>query len=210
MPNKPKSTNLTMPMFAVISSASYSKTPLKVLKDFKLNNQFQLIRQYTNKDMLTVKHKHSGKVIIGIRGTDKDNETNNRVRDLLDDIRLGLGKNDKVKRVSEVEPIIKRAVRRYGKNNIILTGHSLGAYVSTRISKDLGLRAVVFNIGSSPMDENTGENELVTNYTTNDPLRGVIDPLSITSSIRDNYKTIKVKQKKGVNVHSIENFTPDI
>ena len=67
----------------------------------------------------------------------------------------------------------------------------------------------MFNIGSSPMDDTTGKNDDITHYTTNDILKGKVDVLSATSALRDDYRTIKVKQKDGVSIHSIDNFLPD-
>lgn len=208
--DEPKPTKLGMLVFAILSKASYSATPNDVLEGFGLSRQFQILRQYTNPDMLTVKDKSTGKVIVAVRGTDQHDKTGNRIRDLADDYRIATGENERVSRKFEVEKVVKRVIKRFGKDKVILTGHSLGAFVSTKISDDLGVKAVVFNIGSSPMDDTTGKNDDITHYTTNDVFKGVIDPLSVTSVLRDDYRTIKVKKKGGnIAVHSIDNFLPN-
>lgn len=208
--NETKPSKLGMLIFAILSKASYSSTPEEVLKTFGLSNQFQILKQYTNTDMLTVKDKSSNKAIIAIRGTDDKNKTGNRIRDLVSDYGIVTGRDDRVYRKAEVEVIVKKVIKRFTKDNVILTAHSLGAWVATKLSDELGVKAVVFNIGSSPMDDRTGKNDNIIHYTTNDILKGKVDPLSITSALRDNYRTIKVKQKDGVSIHSIDNFTPTI
>lgn len=208
--NEPKPSKLGMLMFAILSKASYSSNPQNILEGFGLSRQFQIMRQYTNQDMLTVKDKSSGKVIVAVRGTDQYNKTGNRLRDLADDYRIATGENERVSRKFEVEKVVKRVIKRFGKDKVILTGHSLGAFVSTKISDDLGVKAVVFNIGSSLMDDKTGKNDDITHYTTNDVFKGVIDPLSVSSVLRDDYRTVKVKKKGGdIGVHGIDNFLPN-
>lgn len=205
--NEPKPTKMGMLVFAVLSKASYSATPNDVLEGFGLSKQFQMLRQYSNPDMLTVKDKSTGKVIVAVRGTDIQDKTGNRIRDLVSDYRIATGENERVSRRFEVERVVKRVIKRFGKDKVILTGHSLGGYVSTKVADDLGVKAVVFNIGSSIMDNTTAKNDNVTHYTTNDVFKGKIDPLSVSSVLRDDYKTIKVKQKDGVGLHGIDNFT---
>jgi hypothetical protein len=207
--NEVKPTKLGMLIFAILSKASYSPTPNDVLETFGLSNQFQILKQYTNTDMLTLKDKSSNKVIIAIRGTDDKNRTGNRIRDLISDYGIATGRDDRVYRKAEVEVVVKKVIKRFTKDNVILTGHSLAGWVATKISKDLGVKAVVFNIGSSLMDDRTDKNENVTHYTTNDVFKGVIDPLSISSVLRDDYRTIKVKKKEGLGAHTIDNFLPN-
>ena len=72
----------------------------------------------------------------------------------------------------------------------------------------MGIRAVVFNITSSIADDKTDKNHFLTHYTTNNFYRGIIDPLSITTVLRDDYDTYIVKRKYDTNTHSIENFIP--
>ena len=83
----------------------------------------------------------------------------------------------------------------------------MGAYVAIKISDELGVKAVVFNNASSLLDDRTGKNEIVIHYTTNDIFKGKVDVLSVSSTLRDDYRTIKVKQKDGATIHSIDNFT---
>ena len=49
----------------------------------------------------------------------------------------------------------------------------------------------------------------ITVFTTNDPFKLLIDPLSITSTLRDDYKTYRVPKKENIGIHSIDNFLPD-
>jgi hypothetical protein len=203
-----KPSKLGMLIFAILSKASYSPTPEDVLKSFRLSTQFKILKEYTNIDMLSVHDKSSDKIIIAIRGTDDKNITGNRIRDFINDYGIAVGQDERVYRKATVEDVVKKVIKRFSKEQVILTGHSLGGWVATKISKDLGVKAVVFNIGSSLMDDRTDKNENVTHYTTNDAFRGIVDPLSISSVLRDDYRTVKVKKKEGLGVHTIDNFVP--
>ena len=103
-----KPTKLGMFIFAILSKASYSRTPGDVLKTFGLLNQFEILKQYRNIDSLTVKDKSSNQVIIAIRGTDDKNKTGNRIRDLVSDYGIVTGQDDRVYRKAEVEVIVKK------------------------------------------------------------------------------------------------------
>ena len=114
---------------------------------------------------------------------------------MFNNFSISIGKNEDVIRVLQIEKVMNHLISLYGKNNIILTGHSLGAYVASKISGDLGLKAVIFNNASSWADTKTDKNSNITHYTTNDIFKGYIDLLSISSAMRDDYDTIKVKNK---------------
>jgi hypothetical protein len=205
-----KPSKFAMIIFAILSKASYSTNPQEVLEKFGLLNQFYLLKEYSNKDVLSVKEKSTENIIIAIRGTDIKNETNNLVRDLVSNYGILTAKDERVLRIKETEDILDNIIKKYPKENIILTGHSLGAFVASKLSTKYGLKAVVFNIGSSPLDTTSGKDKNIIQYTTNDPLRGKVDPLSITSTLRDDFRNIRVKQKEGVPIHSIDNFLPSL
>jgi hypothetical protein len=94
-------------------------------------------------------------------------------------------------RTKEVKSVVDSAKDKYKDYNHTLTGHSLGAKVSTNISRQTGLPAVVFNTGSSPLSAISDriaklfgrdhKDSKVTQYTTNQGM--TIDPLSISGKL---------------------------
>lgn len=202
-----------MERYAILSKATYSDNPMNTIERFHITANLRILPQYSNRDMLTVSDGNSVQmgrnVIVAIRGTDKKNVKGSLMRDLINNYSIAINKNERIPRIIEVEKVINQIIHAgVQKNKIILTGHSLGAYVAAKISKDMGIRAIVFNIASSIADDRTDKNHLLTHYTTNNFYRGIIDPLSITSVLRDDYDTYIVKRKYDTNTHSIENFIP--
>lgn len=197
-----------MERYAILSKATYSENPQNTLDRFHLwTSNFRILPQFSNRDMLTV--LDGAHVIVAIRGTDKGNLLGSLYRDLVNDYSIAINKNERIPRIIETERVINRIIDSgVARNRLILTGHSLGGYVAAKISKDMGIRAIVFNIASSIADDRTDANPFLKHYTTNNFYRGIIDPLSITSVLRDDYKTFIVKRKPDSNTHSIENFVP--
>jgi hypothetical protein len=205
-PDEPKVTKVGMVAIAILNRVASSPDPSKTLEEFGFNNQFQILRQYTTPDVLSVKDKFSGNVYVIIRNTDFKNKTGNRIRDFVQDYFIARGQKENVTRKFEIEKLVKRLIKRFGADKITISGHSLGGYIGTEIATELDLKGVMFNIASSIADRNTRKSDKITNYTTNNPLRGVIDPLSVTSSLRDDYKTKIVPRKEGKGVHDLDNF----
>jgi hypothetical protein len=198
---------IPMQIFALLAKISYTeerKRPLELHK-YKMD-QFTELNHYSSNDVLTVKDKYSSFVIIAIRGTDIKNLTNNRIRDLVQDYGILAGDDNSVTRTKKLIFLVEKAIYKFGKKNVILTGHSLGGFIACRISDLLGVKVIAFNIGSSLLDGKERENPNIIHYTTNNPLKGIIDIASISTVLKDNYRTIIVKQKSGVDVHSINNF----
>ena len=198
---------IPMKIFALLSKISYTeeiKRPIELNK-YHLNQMTEL-KNFSSNDVLTVKDKYSSFVIIAIRGTDIKNITNNRIRDLVQNYGILAGDDDAVTRTKKLISLVEKAISKFGKNNVILTGHSLGGFIACRISDLLNVRVIAFNIGSSFLDGKERENPNIIHYSTNNPFKGIIDIASISTVLKDNYRTIIVKQKAGVDIHSINNF----
>lgn len=203
-----------MERYAILSKASYSDSPQRTLDKYnQWASNLRIQPQWSNRDMLVVQENRLNSdgqhLIISIRGTDKNNRQGSLYRDLINNYSIAINKNERIPRIIEVERVINQIIHSgVTRNKIILTGHSLGAYVAAKISKDMSIRAIVFNIASSVADDRTDANPLLKHYTTNNVRRGIIDPLSITSVLRDDYETYIVKRKPEINTHSIDNFIP--
>lgn len=91
-------------------------------------------------------HKE-GKAKIAYRGTDVKNK-----RDLGTDALITLGLQDKSSRMKRAVRTADTVSAKYGKENVSLTGHSLGGSQSQYVSRKRGLSATGFNAAMSPVD----------------------------------------------------------
>lgn len=141
-------------------------------------------------------HKE-GKAKIAYRGTDLKNK-----RDLGTDALITLGLQDKSSRM-------KRAVRtadivssKYGKENVSLTGHSLGGSQSQYVSRKRGLSATGFNAAMSPVDAFRKRT-----YSKFHSISTASDPISsITHRVAGRIgKRTTVRQRK-TDPHSLSNY----
>jgi hypothetical protein len=140
-------------------------------------------------------HKE-GKAKIAYRGTDVKNK-----RDLGTDALITLGLQDHSSRMKRAVRTADQVTAKYGKENVSLTGHSLGGSQSLHVSRKRGLGATGFNAAMSPVDllrKRTYSNfHLVT--TANDPIS------KFTHSVGRIGKKTTVKQTK-FNPHSLSNY----
>lgn len=154
-----------------------------------------------------------GKAVVGIRGTDfKD------AKDLADDVAIGIGALKLTPRYKRAKKWVKKAVKKYGKNNVEVAGHSLGGKIAKELAKDFGIRGSTFNAGASVSDAASSildrtackvnkkgrrckRAKKVENY------RTAIDPVSAAAAADIN--TTTVQRKKGKDPHAIANFVPE-
>ena len=198
--------------FAILCKASSSRVDQRrqVLDQFPTLD-VQMLPEYSNEDVMCVRDQQTGSTILAIRGTDNRNKTGNRLRDVISDLFILINRKELMPRLVEIEKLVERLIQRYGKDRV---GHSLGGFLAVSVAEDLGVKAKVFNVGSSPFNGGwrgftPTDNKNITVFTTNDPFKLLIDPLSITSTLRDDYKTYRVPKKENIGIHSIDNFLPD-
>jgi len=94
----------------------------------------------------TIYHK-GGKARIAFRGTDIYNP-----RDLGTDVLLAVGLQDKSSRMKNALRTTDLTIQKYGKENVSLTGHSLGGSQAAYVSRKRGIEATGFNTFMSPVD----------------------------------------------------------
>ena len=166
-------------IYAVLSSIAY-KTTLKEkydeLKRFGLKKRFYILPSLTDLNITTIYDEKSKKIIISFRGTDSLNKTGLLYDDLLTDIFLGFGQLRTTKRFVESKNILEKAIKKYGKKNIILTGHSLGAAIADYLSSIYKIPAFLYNTGYTPIS--VIDNPNAVRYTT-----GNFDILSFSDKL---------------------------
>jgi hypothetical protein len=80
----------------------------------------------------------------------------------------------------------------------------LGASIANYLSIAYKIPCILFNTASTPLS--VVQNPLSIRYTTNRPLSGYIDVLSLSDAIYN--PSIIVDKKKNQSIHTINNFTP--
>ena len=188
-------------------SYEYEAERFRVLKEL-LGDEFKIMSEYSNKNIMTVK---GGKtVIIAFRGTELTKDKKRAFKDLLQDVNIAIGKNERVTRIQEGSIMIHNILRNVEKKNLLITGHSLGGFVGVNLSEKFNVRSVLFNIGCSPLDPKgiRRNSENIIHITTNDLRKfpPVIDILSISALFLFRFRYYIVPVKKGLSTHTIDNF----
>ena len=96
------------------------------------------------------RNNKTGENTIAIKGTDKKN-----IKDLISDVKLGLGLSSNDKQFKKRRNDIKRILKENPNDEFTLTGHSLGASVGLSAMKNKGIRdrisnAQLYNTGYTP------------------------------------------------------------
>tara|TARA_R110000803_G_scaffold92288_2_gene159778 strand:+ start:278 stop:2107 length:1830 start_codon:yes stop_codon:yes gene_type:complete len=197
--------------YALLNSAMYDPNPQSVLDKVERGRKYTIIEESVN-DMV-IRNNENNKFILVIKGTDISDKKGMKKSDLIQDLGILLNNKDMVTRTKEMENKTEKLIKKYGKENIVLTGHSLAGYIVSEISGDLNVPAVAFNTGSSPFNRNRNNrvkgNNSTTHYTTNTGSN--FDPVSLTAARVDNYNRIQVEpnQEIGTGIlkyHTIEHF----
>ena len=114
---------------------------------------YDIDHELSNRDR-TVYHNKEGKAVVAFRGTDLSGR-DNKWRDLGADALIGLGLQHLSKRFQGAHKTTDQTLKKYGRENVSLTGHSLGGTQSLYVHKkypDLNLETHAFNPGLSPLD----------------------------------------------------------
>ena len=180
--------------YAYLSSVAYGLPPAErdaKLKRFKLDD-WAVDHAASTPDLAVIHNSKTKQVVHAVTGT-RFKSKEHKWRDLRSDLGIVLG-TDRLKRNKEVGATVQAARDKYKDYEHQLSGHSLGGKVASNLSKELGLRAVVFNKGSSPASAivdhisklfgRDHKDSKVTHYTTNKG--GVVDPLSLSTTLLGN------------------------
>lgn len=153
----------------------------------------------------------NGKAVVSFRGTDVLNW-----KDVSADVMLALGVETFSNRFQESLDITNKAIVKYGKDNVSVTGHSLGGTQALYVNSKTGVKAVAFNPGASipqalegivsntvdsVFDTTSGDNAYI--WTSG------ADPISVLSHF-ENAHHFQVSAKDGIlNMHKVDNFLND-
>lgn len=153
----------------------------------------------------------NGKAVVSFRGTDVLNW-----KDISADVMLALGVESFSKRFQDSLETTNNAIKKYGKDNVSVTGHSLGGTQALYVNAKTGVKAVAFNPGASipqalegivsntvdsVFDSGVGDNAYI--WTSG------ADPISVLSHF-ENAHHFQVHAKDGIlNMHKVDNFIDD-
>ena len=127
---------------AILSDAAYRGA---AVKGYKIDTQL------SSPDRTVYYDPDTNKATIAFRGTDVHHK-NNFWRDLGADVSIFFGAEKLNHRFKNAEKVTRAAIEKYGKDNVRVTGHSLGGSEGMYVSNKLGVEAVVFNPGVGPGD----------------------------------------------------------
>jgi hypothetical protein len=197
-------------IYARICKVSYGLPQLRPAELQQLASNWRIIDGYSNNDILTV--TNGNLVVIAFRGTELNKGVIRSTLDLYNDYGILTGENERVFRLQEARPVVQAVLTQYGRNNIVLTGHSLGGYIGVNLCEEFALSGVLFNIGSSPKDKKlfrgVQKRDDIVHITTNDlrSWKPVIDVLSFSSLFIYQYPYYIQKVRPGESEHTIDNF----
>lgn len=135
-------------------------------------------------------YKKDKKVILITRGTELSSGKKEATKDLKNDINMGIEKLPY--QVTNAKEVYSKLVKKYGKENIIVTGHSLGGSISEILGTEYGVETVTFNAyGIKKL------NGLKINYTDNITNYGNANDGIFASNIDNHIGKIMILNTKG-------------
>lgn len=180
--------------FAKLASGAYGQKEIE---------GYDIDKELSNRNRTVYVDKDTGKAIVSFRGTDLSGTS--RWGDLGTDalIAIGLGKHSD--RMKNAKKATEQVIKKYGKGNVSLTGHSLGGTQALHVNRSLDVPTEVYNPGLGFGDvrdslKNKSIKNKATIHTTG------YDPISILSPFISKARTVFRIGKKKTDPHSLKNF----
>jgi hypothetical protein len=132
-----------------IDFARLSKQAYKNTNSERAVAGYSILKEFTSPDRVVYQHDASGHVIIAFRGTDVSHPSGKPssrfVRDVTTDVLLGAGATGLSHRFYNAVEVTKSVISRYGRENVSVTGHSLGGSQALHVSNKLRVHAEAYN-----------------------------------------------------------------
>lgn len=165
---------------------------------------YEIDQELSNKNRTLYYNKDTNKAIYSFRGTNPKN-----IHDLTTDALLAVGLKDISSRFRNANKYTKKAVEKYGKENLATASYSLGGSQSLYVNAKHGIEAHAFNPFVEPSTKKANLLNKAMYALFKKPVqsnayiyRTTTDPISIFSSLSNaNVKTIKPKSK---NAHRLQ------
>ncbi len=192
--------------YALLSKIAYE--PKKNRKGFPSN--FVQDNSLSNDDVLVAVNKSTKEIIIAFAGT-RLNRLKSALKDGIADVGIALGIDRLGVRTNKGVKLVKKTMKKYGNSyDYTVTGHSLGGRLAQNVGKRLGIPAVTFSRGSSPLGAVSDkvaqilgrdkEGSKTISYRTKGDL------IAVSSAIgNDNTKIVQDK-KKNISAHSLSQY----
>ena len=129
---------------AYLSDLAYktgSTVKLRHLAAAGLSDRYSLAAGKSNPNY-TILDRSDGKTILALRGT-------SNFSDVGTDALLAIGLEGKTKRFHDTAAVIDRLIAERGRDNLILTGHSLGGSIANSFGKYYDIESHAYNPGSN-------------------------------------------------------------
>lgn len=103
---------------------------------------YEVDRELSNRNRTVFYHKEKNEAVIAYRGTNPK-----KLGDLGTDLAIAVGAQATTARFKNAEKVADQAVTKYGKENVVVTGHSLGGSQALHVAAKKDLKAYAFNPG---------------------------------------------------------------
>lgn len=134
--------------YAMLSNAAYY--PGKAAELVKASG-YLVDDELSNRNRTTFYHPETKKAVVAFRGTNPRDPS-----DLLADYLIARGQTGVSTRFKTSATTVRKANKKYGNDNVSVTGHSLGGSQALDINRKLGNKAYAFNpgagVGGVPLD----------------------------------------------------------
>ncbi len=128
---------------ANVSYETYYKTIEKANDYLKSNNEtngFKIVESLTNKESTVLHNPITKETHVSYRGTDPTN-----IKDVGADLAILTALEKKTKRYKNAENKFIKTVEKFGKDNITVSGHSLGGGQALHVAEKFGIKSYTFN-----------------------------------------------------------------
>jgi predicted esterase YcpF (UPF0227 family) len=166
----------------------------KTLEGLPETRNFKVDHALTNRNATVLHDPTTGEAVIAYRGTDPRNYD-----DIYTDAMIAVGKEHETKRFKDAEKLFHRTATKYGRENISLTGHSLGGGQALHVGELHDIKNVSYNPGMSPRQIKQGlRGRYAGNVSRSTIYRTHLDPVSVGTLIA----TPKATNRELVHVHA--------